>query len=116
MTGTVERLSTHVLDTVRGRPAGGIPAVLEEIGPDGSVQVLGDGVTDADGRIGRLNRRPLAAGEYRIVLSTGGYFAAEHSAVFFPTIAVQVRLDGAREHYHVPVLVSTFSYSTYLGS
>ncbi|GAA2018917.1 hydroxyisourate hydrolase [Nakamurella flavida] len=116
MSGTVERLSTHVLDTVRGRPAAGIPAVLEGVGPDGSVRVLGHGSTDTDGRVGRLNRDPLPAGEYRIVLSTGGYFAAEHGSVFFPTIAVQVLLDGAREHYHVPVLVSTYSYSTYLGS
>lgn len=116
MTGPIDRLSTHVLDTVRGRPAAGVPAVLEQVGPDGSLTVLGHGVTDADGRVGHLNRHPLAPGEYRIVLSTGGYFAAEHGAVFFPTIAVQVMLDGAREHYHVPVLVSTYSYSTYLGS
>ncbi|MBM9467863.1 hydroxyisourate hydrolase [Nakamurella leprariae] len=118
MTGqrTIARLSTHVLDTVLGRPAAGVPAVLEQLGPDGDHVTVGHGTTDADGRIAELNRQPLGPGEYRIVLGTAGYYADRHGSVFFPSISVQVLLDGAREHYHVPVLISTFSYSTYLGS
>jgi 5-hydroxyisourate hydrolase len=113
---TIGRLSTHMLDTVLGRPAAGVPAVLEQLGPDGHSVTVGHGSTDADGRIAELNDRPLPAGEYRIVFGTAGYYADQHAAVFFPSITVQVLLDGAREHYHVPVLISTFSYSTYLGS
>ena len=112
----IERLSTHVLDTSLGTPADGIPAVLEQIDPDGSAWAVGDGVTDADGRIHQLNTAALEPGEYRIVLATGGYFADRHPQVFYPSIAVQFVLTGDREHYHIAVLTSTFSYTTYLGS
>ena len=58
----------------------------------------------------------LEPGTYRLVFDTHGYFAGVHHAVFFPRITVEVYLDGSRSHYHVPVLASTYSYSTYLGS
>ena len=112
----IERLSTHVLDTSLGTPAGGIPAALEQIDPDGSAWAVGDGVTDADGRIHQLNTAALEPGEYRIVLATGGYFADRHPQVFYPSIVVQFVLSGDREHYHIAVLTSTFSNTTYLGS
>jgi 5-hydroxyisourate hydrolase len=113
---SIARISTHVLDTALGRPAPGIPVVLEAVGPDGSSQVLGEGVTDDDGRVGQLNRAPVPPGELRVAFATGGWFQQAHGRVFFPSITVQVLLDGARSHYHVPVLVSPYSYSTYLGS
>ena len=113
---TITRLSTHVLDTTLGRPAGRIPAVLEHVAPDGSSSEVGRGLTDPDGRIQQLNGVPLTPGEYRLVLVTGGYFNEHHDSVFYPTIAVQFRLCGDREHYHIAVLASTFSYATYLGS
>jgi 5-hydroxyisourate hydrolase len=105
----IERLSTHVLDTTRGRPAAGIAVQLLSAAGD----ELGRGVTDADGRVPQLNERPFPAGDVRLVFETEPYFGAK---CFYPRITVQVRLDGARPHYHVPVLASTFSYSTYLGS
>jgi 5-hydroxyisourate hydrolase len=114
--GAIVRLSTHVLDTSLGTPAAGIPAVLERIDPDGSAWSAGKGVTDTDGRINQLNTAELEPGEYRIVLSTGGYFADKHPRAFYPSIAVQFVLSGDRQHYHIAILTSTFSYTTYLGS
>jgi 5-hydroxyisourate hydrolase len=112
----IARLSAHVLDTSLGRPAARIPAVLENVGPDGSSVEVGRGMTDPDGRIQQLNAIALDPGEYRLVLVTGGYFQEHHGAVFYPTIALQFRLSGDREHYHIAVLTSTYSYTTYLGS
>ena len=115
-TGSIVRISTHVLDAALGRPARGIPALLEQLGPDGDVLDVGHGVTDDDGRVNRLNSHDLVPGEYRLTLSTGGYFGKNHAAVFYPTIAVQFVLPGGREHFHIAVLASTYSYTTYLGS
>jgi 5-hydroxyisourate hydrolase len=110
----IDRISTHILNTTLGVPALGVPGVLERLGDDGWVPV-GAGSTDADGRIGRLNGAPVEPGDFRITLDTAEYFAAV-GPVFYPTIVVTVRLDGARPHYHLPVLAGTFSYSSYLGS
>ncbi len=120
MTGSASvailRLSTHVLDTTIGKPAAGIPATLEQIDPDGSAWAMGSGVTDADGRIQQLNTDALVPGEYRLSLATRQYFQDAHSAVFYPVISVQFVLSGDRQHYHIAVLTSTYSYATYLGS
>ncbi len=113
---SIDRLSTHLLDTGTGRPAAGVPIVLEHLGPDGTATVVGQGVTDDDGRVGRVNSGVLEPGEYRLVFSTAEYFAAVHGQVFYPRIAVQVMLPDGRTHFHIPVLASTFSYTTYLGS
>ncbi len=112
----IVRISTHVLDSVLGRPAAGIPAVLERLAPDGTPTDVGHGVTDPDGRIGQLNAMPLAPGEFRLTLSTGGYFEQHHPAVFYPSIVVRFLLSGDREHYHIAVLASTYAFTTYLGS
>jgi len=112
---TIQRVSTHVLDTATGRPAAGVPAALIRDGGDGEV-VVGRGTTDDDGRVDRLNDGPLAPGDHRVVLDLAGYLDRTHGTVFHPTITVHVRLDGARRHYHVPVLASPYSYTTYLGS
>jgi len=112
---TIVRLSTHVLDTTVGRPAGGIPAVLESLTPEG-ISVVGEGETDEDGRVLKLNAAELAAGRYRLTLSTDDYFRARHGAVFYPSISVSFELSADREHYHIAVLTSTYSFSTYLGS
>jgi len=115
-TAAIVRLSTHVLDTTIGKPAAGIPATLEQVDPDGSARAVGTGVTDDDGRIHQLNTDALVAGEYRLSLATREYFQDNHSAVFYPAISVQFVLSGDRQHYHIAVLASTFSYATYLGS
>ncbi len=113
---TITRLSTHVLDTSLGHPAGGIAATLESIPLVGPPNVVGMGITDEDGRIQRLNTLDLAPGRFRLRLDTATYFADRHPAVFYPAITLDVALPGDRKHYHLAVLASTFSYSTYLGS
>lgn len=112
---TIVRLSTHVLDTTLGRPAAGIPATLETL--DGTTaSVLGSAETDDDGRVFRLNAADLAPGRFRLTLDTAAYFERLHGAMFYPQINVAFALSGDREHYHIAVLTSTYSYSTYLGS
>jgi 5-hydroxyisourate hydrolase len=102
----VSTLSTHVLDAVRGAPAAGIGVTL--LGPDGGE--FAAGVTGADGRLGGLGGE-LAPGSYRLRFDTGGYFAE----TFFPEITIAFVITAER-HYHVPVLLSPFAYSTYRGS
>lgn len=99
-------LSTHVLDTSRGRPASGVAVRLEAAGA-----VVAEGVTDDDGRIARLGA-DLAPGEYVVRFATGAYLGAD---AFYPEVAVAFRV-GTDEHYHVPLLLSPFGYSTYRGS
>jgi len=112
----IDRLSTHILDIAIGRPAAGVPAVLERLDADGSAAVIGTGVTDQDGRIAALNSEQLPAGHYRLTFDTTEYFETVHGTVFYPAITVQVNLADTRSHYHLPVLAGTYSFSTYLGS
>jgi 5-hydroxyisourate hydrolase len=103
-------LSTHVLDTSIGRPAAGVPVRLEARG-DGGWQHVADGRTDADGRIAGWGVE--AAGVYRLVFATGDYLGQD---AFYPEAAVAFRVADPAEHYHVPLLLSPFGYSTYRGS
>ena len=103
-------LSTHILDTGRGEPASGVVVRVESRGV-----VLGRGVTDADGRIADFGLGMLQAGVYRLVFETEAYFGGA-AAAFFPEVVVSFRADGQRSRYHVPLLLSPYSYSTYRGS
>lgn len=106
-------LSTHVLDTHRGRPAGGVPVRLDRY--DGqSWRALAELATDADGRAGGLPAPE--AGTYRLRFGTGPYFAALGVDTFYPEVSVIFAVTDPGEHYHVPLLVSPFGYSTYRGS
>ncbi len=112
----IARISTHVLDTQAGRPAVGIPVGLHAVAEDGSARYVGGGITDDDGRVGSLTGGAVPAGSFRLVFETVGYFVGVHHTLFYPRITVDVYLDGARSHYHVPVLAGLYSYTTYLGS
>jgi 5-hydroxyisourate hydrolase len=108
-------ISTHVLDTSRGKPAAGIPVTLQAAGPNGWRQ-LAKGTTDADGRVAAL--LPGGApetGEYRLCFATGDYFRSLNEAVFYSDIVIQVRLEAGTK-YHLPLLLSPYGYSTYRGS
>jgi 5-hydroxyisourate hydrolase len=109
-------ITTHVLDTSLGRPAAGVSAVLERQAPNGSWSVLGQGVTDADGRIRDLLPGPLETGTFRLIFDTGAYFAAQGRTGFYPTVSIVFQIVDAGQHYHVPLLLSPFGYSTYRGS
>ncbi|MDR2983805.1 MAG: hydroxyisourate hydrolase [Nocardiopsaceae bacterium] len=120
-------VTTHVLDTMRGEPASGVLVRLERAG-DGGLE-LGRGTTNADGRIADFGVASLSAGTYRLVFETGAYLetagrgqggAAGGTAgavkAFFPEVVVTFAADGLRPRYHVPLLLSPYSYSTYRGS
>lgn len=109
-------ITTHVLDTGTGRPAVGVAATLESRNDDGGWQQLAAGSTDADGRIKELGPEQLEAGTYRIEFQTGEYFDATGTDTFFPTVTLAFRLLDPTQHYHVPLLISPFAYSTYRGS
>jgi len=104
-------ISTHVLDTSLGKPAQGIRVELESGGA-----IVGSGVTDADGRVTDLaSGAPLGAGDYRLTFSVGDYFKRTKRESFYSEIAISFRVTDS-EHYHVPLLLSPFGYSTYRGS
>lgn len=103
-------LSTHVLDATTGRPAAGVVVTLTAAGTR-----VADGITDADGRIAGLGAE-LAAGVYRLHFDTGAYFAAEGISGFYPEVVIAFEITDLTGHYHVPLLLSPYSYSTYRGS
>ena len=108
-------ITTHVLDTSRGRPAAGILVALEREDGAGGWDAVGRGSTDADGRLKDLTGAGVGAGTYRLTFETGAYFAALGVESFYPRVAVIFSV-GAGEHYHVPLLLNPFGYSTYRGS
>jgi len=111
----VSGITTHVLDTSRGRPAAGVPVVLERA-VDSGWQPVGRGTTDADGRVGDLLSGRPEDGRYRLTFDTGAYsrFYPEVTVTFEVSVTFVVGHD--EEHYHVPLLLSPFGYSTYRGS
>lgn len=108
-------ITTHVLDTSRGRPAAGLPVVLERA-VDSGWQTIGGGTTDADGRANDLLSSAPHEGSYRLIFDTGAYFSALGDAGFYPEVSVTFTVSPGEEHYHVPLLLSPFGYSTYRGS
>jgi len=97
--------STHVLDTTTGRPAAGVAVLLDE-------RELGS--TDADGRLRPTGH--LGPGRHRLTFGTGDYFGARGVAAFYPEVTIAFTVTDPAEHYHVPLLLSPFGYSTYRGS
>ncbi|MGO9470427.1 MAG: hydroxyisourate hydrolase [Isosphaeraceae bacterium] len=111
-------LTTHVLDIAAGKPARGIAVTLEIARGPGQWAELAHGVTDADGRIAGFVP-PLAALEmevYRLRFATGPYFKALGVRTFYPEVDVNFHVHDPAQHYHVPLLLSPFGYSTYRGS
>jgi 5-hydroxyisourate hydrolase len=109
-------ITTHVLDTSTGRPAAGVPVTLERSDEQGAWTPLGSGRTDADGRLRTLLSTPPLAGTYRLTFDTRTYFEAARLPVFYPRVAVTFCAAAPEDHYHVPLLLSPFGYSTYRGS
>jgi 5-hydroxyisourate hydrolase len=114
----VSPITTHVLDVSRGRPASGVAVRLELESADGVWQHRGEGVTDIDGRARQLLPEDFAltAGTYRLTFATGAYFAAQKIETFYREVVIIFSLSDPAQHYHVPLLLSPFGYSTYRGS
>jgi 5-hydroxyisourate hydrolase len=105
-------VTTHVLDATAGRPAAGVAVTLADIAGG----VVATGVTNSDGRVADLGPDRLAPGDYRIDFRTGDYFAARGQQTFYPQVSIVFSVSADQGHYHVPLLLSPFAYSTYRGS
>lgn len=108
----MSHVTTHVLDAALGRPAAGINVQLERA--DGTLVALG--TTNADGRVADLGPDELPAGHYRLVFATAAYFIEVGTPTFYPRVQIDFDLADTDSHYHVPLLLSPFAYSTYRGS
>ncbi len=109
-------ITTHVLDTSRGKPAAGILVTLERREEDGSWHPVGHGETDNDGRVKELTSETLESGTYRLTFDTATYFRERHVETFYPEAIVIFNVNDGEQHYHVPLLLSPWGYSTYRGS
>jgi 5-hydroxyisourate hydrolase len=108
-------LSTHVLDAASGQPAAGVRVALDRRDGEGW-EPLGKGVTDDDGRVRDLAPGGLDAGVHRLVFATGEYFAATGQTGFYPEVTIVFEVTDTDRHYHVPLLLSPFAFSSYRGS
>ncbi|MDV3467965.1 hydroxyisourate hydrolase [Stenotrophomonas sp. C3(2023)] len=111
-------MSVHVLDMQTGLPSVGVEVELERRQPGGRWERIGSGVTNHDGRIEALypQTQPLEQGEYRVTFQTGAWYQQQHVDAFYPVVQLVLRVDGRLPHYHVPLLLSPFGYTTYRGS
>ncbi|RYY91039.1 MAG: hydroxyisourate hydrolase [Chitinophagaceae bacterium] len=113
----MSQLTTHVLDTSIGKPGRDISIRLQAPSGESAWQTIAQGITNADGRIADLlpPGRNLPAGNYRVAFDTGAYFTANNTNGFYPSVEIQFTVFDDM-HYHVPLLVNPFGYSTYRGS
>ena len=111
-------ITTHVLDISRGRPASGVVVRLELEGAARSWRQIAKGATDTDGRASNLLPESFAlqGGVYRLIFETGPYFAAQEIETFYREVVIVFTVSDPSQHYHVPLLLSPFGYSTYRGS
>ncbi len=111
-------VSTHVLDLVRGGPAVGVAIELQRQDPEsGTFRTLASGLTNADGRIpDLLPRGGDAQGIFRIHFATGPWYTQRGERCFYPEVSITFEIPQAGEHYHVPLLIGPYGYSTYRGS
>jgi 5-hydroxyisourate hydrolase len=104
-----------VLDSTAGQPAAGVAVRLEHVA-DGKPSPVAEGVTDSDGRVRDLGPDGLPPGTYRVVFDTGAYFARSGQRAFYPEVVISFLVGSVHGHYHVPLVLSPFAYSTYRGS
>jgi len=111
-------MSSHVLDTASGSPASGVRISLELLGEEEEGWSLQDTrITDSDGRVTRfIPDGDLYNGTYRLQFATKEYFESQNQSTFFPYVEVVVEILDSSSHYHIPLLLSPYSYTTYRGS
>ena len=109
-------ISTHVLDSSRGRPGSGI-AVTLEFRSDGAWEARGYATTDVDGRIGSLLSKDevFERGVYRATFETGAYYRLMGRVSLYPQVVIVFEVANSEEHYHIPLLLNAFGYTTYRG-
>ncbi len=111
-------ITTHILDTASGKPGAGIPVVLERKTHSAGWQAIAEGMTDINGRVDDLlsTREAFLPGHYRLIFEIGPYFLMQSIECFFPQVTVSFVVKDPMQHYHVPLLLSPFGYSTYRGN
>jgi 5-hydroxyisourate hydrolase len=109
------RITTHVLDTSAGRPVPGLVVRLERAGATAPTP-LASATTDGEGRVRDLLAEGVAAGRYRIVFETGTWFRQAGKETLYPEVAIEFEVRDGVPHYHLPLLLAPFGYSTYRGS
>ncbi len=113
----ISPITTHVLDTALGRPAAGVAVELELHNETGQWDFVSKGQTDGDGRIiDLLPQGSLQVGRYRMTFATGDYFRQQGTEGFYPVVTIEFEIREPDQHYHVPLLLSPYGYSTYRGS
>ena len=113
----MSQITTHILDVSIGRPAAGVPVILEIETAGGEWKELSRGATDSDGRLRHLLAPgSLVVGTYRLTFETKAYFETRHIAGLYPRVSVVFQVRDAKENYHIPLLLSPYGYSTYRGS
>jgi 5-hydroxyisourate hydrolase len=108
----MSHLSAHVLDAASGTPAAGVAVQLATA----AGEVIASATTNSDGRVGDLGPDRLESGDYQVTFGSGDYFAGRGIACFYPSVTVLFTVDADQPHYHVPLLLSPYSYTTYRGS
>lgn len=117
MSKVPSKISAHVLDTARGVPAAGLRVGLHVLEPNGAFHLRYEALTDADGRVAELlPDAPLEPRLYRVTFATESYLLATQQAVFYPSVEVVFRAAAGEQHYHIPLLLSPYGYTTYRGS
>jgi 5-hydroxyisourate hydrolase len=113
----MKRISTHVLDLNRGKPARDVPVRLEKHEPHGGWRRLNDARTDQDGRCAQLlTSEDLSPGNYRLVFDTESYFKTNDIEGLYPVVEVTFHVREGESHFHIPLLLSAHGYTTYRGS
>jgi 5-hydroxyisourate hydrolase len=118
MAFAMNRISTHVLDTARGKPANDVPVRLERKEESGKWLVVASAHTDQDGRCGQLvsDHKVVRAGLYRLTFDTGIYFAAQKIDGLYPVVEITFQVRAGESRFHIPLLLSPNGYTTYRGS
>lgn len=114
----MNNISTHVLDVALGKPAAHVPVRLERQDPTGEWRVLSVSQTDADGRCPKLlpANETLRAGAYRLSFDTSTYHLAQKIQGLYPAVEITFRVPDGESHFHIPLLLSPYGYTTYRGS
>lgn len=110
-------ITTQILDTASGKPAAGVSVVLERKTHTAGWQAIAEGISDVDGRLNDLlsTREAFLPGHYRFIFETGAYFLLQGIECFYPQVTVSFAVKDPMQHYHVPVLISPYSYTTFRG-
>ena len=113
----MSQITTHILDTSVGMPARNVPVGLQNFS-NGQWHDIGAGVTNSDGRIEGLvvSETPLDAGIYKLRFDTASYYTEQKISFFYPFVDIVFEISGDGQHYHVPLLLNPYGYSTYRGS